>query len=85
LTLYDKFLSNAIIAENQAKMTSEADSKNYADILNRLRRAQAEEEEAKRKEEVAQNWIDKFAGMDLEGLKKAFKDIYKTGPSSSNK
>jgi len=23
--------------------------------------------------------------MDLDGLKKAFKDIYKTGPSSSNK
>ncbi|CAG8682866.1 2895_t:CDS:2 [Racocetra persica] len=64
---------------------SEADSKNFADIQNRLRRAQAEKLEAQRKEKVAQDWIDKFAGMDLQGLKKAFKDIYKTGPSASNK
>ncbi|CAG8471114.1 14267_t:CDS:10 [Cetraspora pellucida] len=71
--------------ERKAKLMSEADSKNFADIQNRLRRAQAEKLEVQRKEKVAQDWIDKFAGMDLQGLKKAFKDIYKTGPSASNK
>ncbi|CAG8826274.1 26961_t:CDS:2 [Gigaspora margarita] len=55
LTLYDKFLSKAITNEKKAKLMSEADSKNFADIQNRLRRAQAEELEAQRKEKTAQD------------------------------
>ncbi|CAH1756532.1 13944_t:CDS:2 [Entrophospora sp. SA101] len=80
LTLYDKFLSAAIIKEKTAKLMSEGDSENFALIQRKLRRAQLEKREAENKKNQAQGYIDRFAGMDLESLKNAFKAIYRIGP-----
>ena len=85
LDFYDRFLSKAVAEEKMAKLASKGDEANYADIQNRLRRAQIEAKDARKNQKEAQDYIDRFAGMDLEGLKEAFKVIYKTGPSSSNK
>jgi len=48
-------LNKARVDEKKAELASKGDDANFADIQNRLRRAQAEEREAKRKEQVAQN------------------------------